>query len=275
MDDTRFLLSFYSPHPGLRPFLQSYWVARSCAMQSTPLRYQHPDGGSGLIFSYGDPVKVDGAKQLPRVSASGPQMATRSLQFSGNTILFGIRFRPGGAFPFFRTAEPSEDLFAPGEVQSLYERAGESSCFEDVKDAFDSLLLSRLGSGTRSPAVYRAIEMLAHSGGATRISALARALQLSRRHLERLFREQAGYGPKQIAAIFRTNKARAMIRREPETALSLIAYSLGYADQAHFTREFGSLIGVSPARYRHAIGTKTGQERASSTGALAAPRRRP
>ena len=66
-----------------------------------------------------------------------------------------------------------------------------------------------------------------------------------------------------------------MIRRAPWTDLSHIAYSLGYADQAHFTREFGSLTGVSPARYRHAIREKTGQVRASSPGTLAARRRRP
>jgi AraC-like DNA-binding protein len=45
--------------------------------------------------------------------------------------------------------------------------------------------------------------------------------------------------------------AAAQPDRDP-VAESVVAADLGYADQAHLTREFSAMIGIPPARYAHA-----------------------
>ena len=41
---------------------------------------------------------------------------------------------------------------------------------------------------------------------------------------------------------------------EPEVALAELAADLGYADQAHFTRDFGKVVGQPPGDYRRSLG---------------------
>lgn len=89
--------------------------------------------------------------------------------------------------------------------------------------------------------------------GNVRIENIARRLDLTERHLERLFREQVGVAPKQLARIVRARSARDVIRKSPGIELSAVAYELGYSDQAHFTREFKAIIGLAPADYRRRL----------------------
>src|SRR5229473_1220433 len=71
---------------------------------------------------------------------------------------------------------------------------------------------------------------------------------LSRFDLCRQFRIWLGTSPHRYLMMRRLAFARERIdRRLP---LSQIAYEVGFADQAHFTRAFKSAFGLTPARYR-------------------------
>jgi len=80
------------------------------------------------------------------------------------------------------------------------------------------------------------------------IAAMAGAVGLSTRDLQRrLQREGASYsGILRDARVRRA--ARAML--DTPTSLAEIGYATGFADQAHFTREFRRILGASPAEWR-------------------------
>lgn len=140
-------------------------------------------------------------------------------------------------------------------------------------------LVARAASGrggTRAPdpRVRSALHLLDRTAGATwplmgaalpdhgaaRIAAIARALAVSPRTLERLFANHVGFAPRTYQRLRRVGAVtEALERPEPSAAgrggarprtLSELAHTLGYTDHAHMTREFTDVMGVAPSVYR-------------------------
>ena len=83
-----------------------------------------------------------------------------------------------------------------------------------------------------------------------RPGALAEALHMSPRTLQRAFKERVGFSPGTYARITRFQAALSTLRQEPTRSLSEVAHQLGYADHAHMTREFRELTGRTPSDFR-------------------------
>ena len=73
---------------------------------------------------------------------------------------------------------------------------------------------------------------------------------LSTRRLQRLFARYVGVGPKWVLARHRMHDVVAALDAGHEGSLADLAAEHGWYDQAHFTRDFRALVGVTPARYR-------------------------
>jgi AraC-like DNA-binding protein len=114
----------------------------------------------------------------------------------------------------------------------------------------ESFLGGRAAAGHAWSAELRwAVEQTqAHAGGLA-IAALAREIGWSRRRLHRTFVEQVGIAPKSFARVARFHAARGALDAGPVASLADVAHAFGYADQAHFAREFGQLAGVTPGAY--------------------------
>jgi AraC-like DNA-binding protein len=100
--------------------------------------------------------------------------------------------------------------------------------------------LDRLDSAEAAdPFAFRVTTAL--SRGAS-VSALADRLGLSERQLHRRSLAAFGYGPKTLARILRMERALTLARRG--TPFADVAATIGYADQAHLSREIKSLTGT-------------------------------
>lgn len=80
------------------------------------------------------------------------------------------------------------------------------------------------------------------------LQALAEALGLSSRSLQRAL-AAAGWSYSRLLAHCRSQEAAAQLLNG-ELPLAEIGFVCGYADQAHFTREFRERVGLTPARFR-------------------------
>ena len=82
------------------------------------------------------------------------------------------------------------------------------------------------------------------------LAQLAAIAGLSPYHFSRSFRRAFGMPPHAYLLQARVSRARALLRQgEP---VCEVAARLGFADQAHLTRHFRRLTGVTPGRYRDA-----------------------
>src|SRR5215831_14881250 len=69
--------------------------------------------------------------------------------------------------------------------------------------------------------------------------------------LHRRTKASTGFGPKRFLTMRRFRRSVYEIATR-NTGLSLIAFNLGFSDQAHLTREFRRHAGVSPGAFKQA-----------------------
>jgi transcriptional regulator GlxA family with amidase domain len=104
----------------------------------------------------------------------------------------------------------------------------------------------RDGSGP-APEVAEAWRLTTVSGGRLRVAEVAARVGWSDRHLEKRFRAETGLSPKEAARVVRFDRARrVLIARTGARDLAGLAADLGFADQAHLTREWRAFTGLSP-----------------------------
>ncbi|GMA33158.1 AraC family transcriptional regulator [Litorihabitans aurantiacus] len=89
-----------------------------------------------------------------------------------------------------------------------------------------------------------------------RIEDLTARTGLSERSLQRLFRDRVGLGATWVVRRRRLHEAVARLREAAHAAgdgghatLADVAAELGYADQAHLTRDFRSVTGMTPGQF--------------------------
>jgi AraC-like DNA-binding protein len=118
------------------------------------------------------------------------------------------------------------------------------------------LLVSRYAAPPRSPrspgrersAVRLCKEYLeAHAEENVTLQALARFAGLSAFHLCRVFRDSVGMPPHSYQTQVRVRRAKSLLRAG--LPITQVAAEAGFYDQAHLTRHFKRIVGLTPGRY--------------------------
>ena len=208
-----------------------------------------PDGRMDLAWGGDGEVRV-----------MGPQQRALGRPFSADVVVVGVRFAPGVGpallgVPGHELADLHPSLAAL-DSRPAAALARDLKTIEDPADvpvAMTRAIERRIRSSfSPDPLVARASALLAWPGA--RVEGVAAELALSRRHLERRFRELVGYGPKTLQRVLRFQRLLVALGPEDAPALAQIAPALGYADQPHLTRETRALSGLSPAQLDSMLG---------------------
>jgi AraC-like DNA-binding protein len=139
-----------------------------------------------------------------------------------------------------------DDLWGT-EAASLRTRLGEARSPAEALALFEAALEARL---PRVRGVHPAIAWaLGRFDELDDVADVVAGSGLSHRRFLTVFREAVGLGPKRYCRVLRFQRAIAgVVAGQP---LGAVAAHAGYSDQAHLTREFRDLAGVSPGAYRH------------------------
>lgn len=248
-----------SPNRLLRPYVRSYWYFR----RETPLaayhdEYMHPTGGFGIVFNFGDKLRLDGQQEIAEpIFLDGVNTVSRKLGFLGHVELLGVRFYEGGAYPFLgvplielqNEITLLDALDRPGLLR-LHARLYEADTLPARINLLEEWLVGRLLLGKeRHPLIPASLAMLREAGEHGSIPELARELAISQRQLERLYQHQVGMPPKQYWRLLRVEMARLALKQMNGQTTTALAAELGYFDQSHFIREFSTVIGMTPYVY--------------------------
>lgn len=267
----RLLLS-RNPHPALKPLVETVWATQPSALPcgAGPAReLVLPTGQLHLVLrleelplrsfaSLEDPV---GTTQGTAV-IGGARAAPYLRDVSRPVASVGALLRPGAgrlllsqpAAEFSHAHAPLEAAWGPVAVAEARERLAEAPSLAGRLDLFEALLLARL---RRCEARYFGIDpriAAALSGlqAGRSVAGLAEEAGHSSRYFTTLFRREVGLTPKTFARLLRFGRALDRLGREPGIAWAELAAAEGYADQAHFSREFRDFAGLSPGAYRRA-----------------------
>ncbi|WP_181444167.1 helix-turn-helix domain-containing protein [Pseudoxanthomonas sp. z9] len=183
---------------------------------------------------------------------------------SGNSYAFGIKFRPGGFQPFLR-ADVSTLTNRSLPVASILGEAGHA-WVDAIRAAVDFQARVALAEQflaerrpTADPKVAQAAACIARIAADPAIISVEQLVaqgEPGKRALQRLFKHYVGVGPKWIINRYRLHEAVARIQAGVAVDWAQLALELGYFDQAHFIRDFHTLIGMTPGDFarREAVG---------------------
>ncbi|GHF18131.1 AraC family transcriptional regulator [Streptomyces spiralis] len=151
----------------------------------------------------------------------------------------------------------------------LLSRTGADPDFAAAEALLDLLLLALREQPAQIPAPGRADladrareAVLADDPAAAGLVTLARLLETSPSHLSRTFRHHVGMPLSRYRNRVRVSHALTRID-QGETDLAILAVSLGFSDQAHFTRVMREELGSTPSRVRMLLAAATASSPAS------------
>ena len=78
---------------------------------------------------------------------------------------------------------------------------------------------------------------------------MAAQADLSPSHFSRLFKQTIGQSPYQFLMTYRVEKGKKLLDN-PKVLMADIAFRCGFSDQAHFSRVFKKIEGITPKQYR-------------------------
>lgn len=139
-----------------------------------------------------------------------------------------------------------EDLWG-NAARSLWERLQETGDLERRLDVLEIFLAKRL---PRVYAIHPAIAHMLSRFSTTRdIGKIVEETGYSHRHVIELFRRTVGLSPRIYTRLLRFQETLRHGFDKTRGRWIDVALEAGYADQAHFNREFRELTGVSPTEY--------------------------
>lgn len=251
------------PAPSLATFVERY-VGYSMTGHPPGLHRGLPSRHLTFMVSIGpriDVVAQTDPSQAParyRTVVSGLQATSARIAHDGHQEGIAVELTPLGARALlgvparglWNTSAELADVVGP-RGDELWERVQEAVGWPARMSACDDVLTGLLTERVVAPELARAWGALVGSGGAMPIGELAGHLGWSRHHLTRRFQEEFGLTPKLAARVVRFERALQVVRGgSSSVSLAQVAASFGYYDQAHLSRDFTELAGVSPGRLR-------------------------
>jgi AraC-like DNA-binding protein len=239
-------LSRHVPAPELRAFVQRYWIIH------WDLRGQPPFAQETVpYYCVNLVVEANGTRiwGVPRTKFR------RELEGKGR--VFGIKFTPAGFYPFARLpvsrftnrAVPVEEIFGT-EAAVL----GETLLTMDTPDAMVALAEAFLCQHLPTPDphvtfINSLIDHIASHREITKVEDVVQMFAISKRGLQRLFNQYVGVSPKWVIQRCRLHDAVERLTYGAVESWPQVALELGYFDQAHFIKDFKSVVGLTPAEY--------------------------
>jgi AraC-like DNA-binding protein len=245
-------LERYRPGARVASIVDHYWYL-DWAVDQPFTQEVLPPPAVNIVF-HEDGSRVFGA-------VSGRHMTT----LPANGRVLGVRVHPGRFRPFLGAplsllasrSVPVTDVFG-GSGRELSRRVLTAADPRAMTGLVDEFLADRLPSPSDDVLAAEAVDLVASDRSINRAGELAGKLGMNLRRLQRLFADHVGLGPKAVIRSYRIREI--MARAHPGADWSGLAADFGYSDQAHFSREFTSLVGVAPTRYARRLAMTSAME---------------
>jgi AraC-like DNA-binding protein len=253
------------PGPPLTRYVERLWIVRG-RLSSRWRNLIFPDGAMEMIFNLSDPQKLCARNNHERHSVfkrnwiCGQRTEPIVIEEYGEINLVGVRFKPGGAYPFFHFpiseltghVTELEDIWG-AQISELREklatRAAPKTIFAQLEQWLRQQLPAHIAGGAGNRSVAFALEELGKGGGGPRIGYIVEQTGVSHKHLIREFDRWVGLTPKLLARLHAFQAAVAWIGFKPAVDWADAAIACGYFHQAHFIREFRGFSGLTPEAY--------------------------
>jgi AraC-like DNA-binding protein len=251
-----FAVRRWAPPPELEWCIERFWVSA----------WDLPAGRSYVTRILPHP-SVNVTLEHDGLRVTGIAAGVWSRRLSGTERAFGVKFRPG-AFRLL-TDVPVASISGAGQsalgvVPDAVALEGRlrAAADDDSRAAVFATAVLALGVAATPTLelVQTAVELLVNDGGVRRVADVCERVGVNQRTLQRLFAEYVGVSP---GWVLRRGRLHAAADRVIQLAgaggaesLAAVAAEYGYADQAHFTRDFRRVLGTAPSNWAESLLTE-------------------
>lgn len=226
----------HEPATDLAPFVDRYWE----------VEWDYAEPYRQVMLPFPRVHLTLRTDRVPEVHGVATGHIVRVLD--GRARMLGIAFRPG----CFRA-------FLGSSVSALTDRTiavADLACFPaggpERAEVADVERWLRAARPARDPTAEWAADLVARIAAEpdiARVDQLAERAGCRVRRLQRVFAEYVGVGPKWVIRRYRLHEVTERMARGATADWARIAVELGYADQAHLTRDFTATFGEPPSYY--------------------------
>jgi hypothetical protein len=223
--------TFPRPAPDLAPFVDHYWIVSWCYAE--PYRQKIvPYPKVNLTIADDGTAAVTGVCGEHQVRV-----------LDGDQTVFGVSFRPGCFRPFLgRSVSTIADRQVP--ASEIFQDIPATATIETVEAM---LRAQRPEIDPRAEEAADIVATIAAKPEITRVDGLVGPRGV--RSLQRLFAEYVGINPKWVIRRYRLHEVTERLAAGARIDWADLAVELGYADQAHFVRDFTKMFGEPPTHY--------------------------
>jgi len=249
-DEKRFRYLRRLPAPDVGVFVEHFWMIRWDLRGVAPYNAQtvsHPSVQLGL------------EKGKSRIY--GVVKGRSSHMLGGLGEVFGVKFRPGGFYPFLKSplsrltnrSIALSDVF--GSSAQEFEQSVLSLEFGATRaNAAENFLRQRLPQRDETAVLAgQIVDEICVNRQIMTVDDVVARFHLGKRTLQRMFDQYVGVTPKWVIRVYRLHELVERLHQEKAARKAVVfadlAQELGYFDQAHFVRDFKSIIGCTPSEY--------------------------
>ncbi|MBX7150952.1 helix-turn-helix domain-containing protein [bacterium] len=238
--------SRHAPAEDTGYFIEHYWVV------SWDLRHHEPYLAETLPHP-----SVYITIEKGRSGLGGVKKGKFSRWLENKGRVFGIKFRPGGFYPFIQSSVtkftdrivPIHSIFGESALQfekNILETDEKNSLIE-LADSFIRTRLPKVDDNVEL--INRITNVIMYDRTILKVDDVSDRFCLSKRTLQRLFNLYVGVTPKWVIQRYRLHEAIEQLAENVRVDWTKFALDLGYFDQAHFIKDFKNLIGCTPEEY--------------------------
>lgn len=258
----RVRLTRYPAEPALAGLVDRFWAVRWDLPAGQSHRQQvltHPGANLSVGHANARPGQRGPGPVEARLNGVARALTSRLLVGSGWAV--AAMTRPGGLGAFIAApAAAYTDRVVPlGQATGVAEAALVAQITREPDEAARvGLLAAALEQAVDPERAGPARQVAAAAGLAEanravrRLGDLSDLTGLGPRTLQRMFLRYAGVSPMWVIRRYRLLDAAEAVRAGTPVSWAEVAAELGYADQAHLTRDFRAAIGQTPAGYASA-----------------------
>lgn len=186
-----------------------------------------------------------------------------SYRYEGCGQVFGVRFKPGAICSLMHDMPIAQLTNSSLGINEIFGRksAGLLAMLLSQEDKAAILCMERflrekfLPYDERAELVCQIFDSIVLDREIACVDDIVKRFNLSKRTVQRLFRQYIGVGPKWVIQHYRLHEVARYLAEGRRIDWSQLALDLGYCDQAHFSKEFKAMLGQTPAEYAKAVGS--------------------
>lgn len=252
----------YAPADALKPFVDQYWEGIYFGSVSSVLHQKIvPSGFIEFILHLSNArceININSGWEISSpFFLAGFWTRSNKIRFLDKVETFNIRFKPEAMYYLFGIPA-AEFINRPDNLINILGTSFTSFCLQlegmkSIRDRInftDEYLLQRLyTSKKRFSYIEVACDLIRLNNCQISVEALSKEACISQRQLEREFKIKLGINPKTYMRIARFNMAQQLLNEQPNLSMAQLSYLSGYADQAHFVKDFKKITGEIPSAY--------------------------